>query len=165
MPTERWRSAVRGGVLLLALATAACGGDERERLPEGWQLEDDDRERLMEGWRLDGREVPRSEFWIQAGETHCEWEDALVLDLRWPPGDAPAPGAGSSFVRDPGGVMDDLTVDPFVPDADLPDDAVDTGYENAAGMILWVAGDLSTAFLVDGDTVEAWPALSPWVCA
>lgn len=88
-----------------------------------------------------------------------------MLDLVWPPGSEPAPDSYRSFVRDPEGVMDDYTAAQFVPDAELPGDAVDTGYENDAGMELWLASDLSTAFVVDGDTVEAWPALSGWVCA
>jgi hypothetical protein len=144
---------LRGWALLLGLVltTASCAGDDRER--------------LLEGWQLDGRDVPRSEFWLDVGPVHCEWDDALILNLSWPAGDDPARGAGGSFVRDPDGVMDEFTGDPFVRDAELPDDAVDTGYENAAGIELWLAGDLSTAFVVDGDAVEAWPALGGWVCA
>ncbi len=46
----------------------------------------------------------------------------------------------------------------FGPDAELPDHAVATGYENYHGVEVWLADDLSTAFAVDGDTVEAWPA-------
>ena len=122
-------------------------------LPEG----------LMVGWQLDGRAVSQPTF--RPGETHCEWGDALVLSMVWPAGADPAPDAHRSFVRDPGGVMDEFTAAPFVPDAELPDDAVDTGYENDAGIELWLAGDLATAFVVDGDTVEAWPALGAWVCA
>ena len=161
------RSAARGGALLLGvglvLGTAACGGDDRVRPLDGRQLGEDDRERLQKGWQRDGRTV--SQPTLRPGETHCEWEDALLLDLVWPTGGEPGTGADRSFVRDPEGVMDEFTVDPFVPDAELPDDAVDTGYENAAGIELWLASDLSTAFVVDGDTVEAWPALGPWVCA
>ncbi len=140
----------RAAALFLVLSTSACGGDDRDR--------------LLEGWELDGRAVPQSELRMAAGPMHCEWDDALILDLIGPTGGASTPGAGRSFVRDPDGVMDEYTVDPFVPDAELPDDAVATGYENA-GIELWVAGDLSAAFVVDGDTVEAWPALGPWVCA
>ena len=137
----------------------------------------DERRRSLTGatWRVIAREgiagattrgtpgsTPRC---TRPGEAHCEWEDALLLDLVWPTGGEPAVGADRSFVRDPDGVMDEFTVDPFEPDAELPDDAVDTGYENAAGIELWLASDLSTAFVVDGNTVEAWPALRGWVCA
>ncbi len=134
-------------IALLVFATSACG---------------DGHERLLEGWERDGREIQGSEFSMVAGPAHCEQDDALILSVS-----APRDGedAGGSFVRDPEGAMADYTDEPFVPDAELPDDAVSTGYENDAGVELWLANDHSTAYLVDGDTVEAWPAVKPSVCA
>ena len=140
-------------IALLAWVTSACDSGS------------DGPERLLEGWERDGREVPQSEFQVYAGPGHCEWEDALILDMRWPPDRGDNGVTGLSFVRDPEGVMADYTDEPFVPDADLPDDAVATGYRNDAGPELWLANDLTTAYLVDGDTVEAWAALDNWICA
>ena len=99
------------------------------------------------------------------GETHCDMDSALLLELRWPLDGGSTEDARRLFVRDPEGVFVADTVEPFVPDADLPDDAIPTGYENGAGVELLLADDLSTAYAVDGDTVEAWPALSGWGCA
>lgn len=123
-------------------ATSACGGDGRERL---------------QGWERNGREVAQSEVGVFVGPEHCGWDSALLLQTPWPqePGD---PGAGPrSFVRDPDGVMAEFTTESFVPDAELPDDAVETGYTSDSGVELWRSDDFSTAYLVDGDTVEAWP--------
>ncbi len=128
---------------LLVLATSACG---------------DGREQLLEGWERDGREVPQSELGVVVGPEHCGWESALFLQMLWPvkPGD---PGPGRRYVRDPDGVMAEYTTQSFVPEAELPDDAVETGYTNDSGVELWRSGDFSTAYLVDADTVEAWPSI------
>lgn len=127
------------------LATSACGGDSRDR--------------FIEGWERDGREVPQSELRVLVGPEHCEWNSALFLDMLYPL-NTDDPGAGRSFTRDPDGVMADYTTEPFVPDAELPDDAVKTAYRNDAGIELWRSEDFSTAYLVHGDIVEAWPSVS-----
>jgi hypothetical protein len=138
------------GLALLVCAASACDSNGPER--------------LLEGWERDGREVPQAEFQVYAGPLHCDMDDALILNMRWPVG-SNGEGTGASFVRDPDGVMAHYTDAPFVPDTELPDDAVPTGYENDAEVELWLASDLSAAYLVDGGTVEAWPALQSWVCA
>ncbi|MGY2128233.1 hypothetical protein [Blastococcus sp. SYSU DS0617] len=85
-------------------------------------------------------------------------DSVLFLGMRWPLDGGNTENAGLVFVRDPEGVLDEETVGSFVPDAALPDDAIPTGYENYYGVDVWLADDLSTAYAVDGDTVEAWPA-------
>jgi hypothetical protein len=128
---------------LLVFATSACGSDDHERLLTG----DDD-----------GR--------IYAGETHCDMDSALILEIDWPVDGDSTENAVHVFVRDPEGVFAENTVGSFVSDAELPDDATPTGWENDTGVELWLADDLSAAYAVGSDTVEAWPALpGGWICA
>lgn len=150
----------RGWALLLVplvLATSACGGSGH----------DDDHDRLLTTWERDDQGFPPADFGVSAGESHCESDSVLFLGLRWPLDGGSTGGAGLVFVRDPDGVFAEDTAAPFDADAELPDDAIRTGYENHHGVEMWLADDLSTAYAVDGDTVEAWPALpgSSAVCA
>jgi hypothetical protein len=143
-------------VALLVLATSACGGS-------GY---DDDHDRLLTTWERDDQGFPPSDFGMSEGESHCDMDSVLFLGMRWPLDGGSIEDAGHVFVRDPEGVLARETVGSFVPDAELPDDAVPTGYENYHGVEVWLANDLSTAYAVDSDTVEAWPALpGGWICA
>ena len=93
-------------------------------------------------------------------------DSALILEIDWPPDGGSTGNAVNVFVRDPEGVFAPDTVGSFASDAELPDDAIRTGWENDTGVELWLANDRSTAYAVDGDTVEAWPALpGGWICA
>ena len=139
---------------LLALATSACSGNDHERLLTG-----DGHGRPSAGWERD-EGAPSSIIVIAEGETHCELDSALILRIHWPLDDGSTERPGHSFVRDPEGVFAKDTDGSFVPDAELPDDAIPTGWENGDGVDLWLANDLSTAYAVDSDTVEAWPALT-----
>ena len=140
---------------------SACGGNEDERPPAGG-----DHDRLLGLWER-GDQIPLpSDFRLYEGETHCDMDSALVLDIRWPLDGGSPEDAGRSFVRDPEGVFAEDTAGSFDPDAELPDDAIPTGYEKGTGVELWLADDLTTAYAVDSDTVEAWPALpGDWICA
>lgn len=139
-------------VAVLAFTASACGNDDGER--------------FLGDWERNGDEVPRSEIQVFAGPSHCDWQEALILNVAWPLDGDPPEDAYRGFVRDPNGVMADYTAEPFDSDADLPDDAEATGYENDAGVELWLADDDATAYLVDGDAVEAWPVLDEGtVCA
>ncbi len=154
----------RGRALLLALlvlAVSACGSDEHERLLTG-----DDPGRPSAGWERGDQGAPPSVIRIYEGETHCEMDSALILEIHWPLDDGSTENTGHAFVRDPEGVFAERTLGSFVPDAELPDDAIPTGWKNGSGVELWLADDLSTAYAVDGGTVEAWPALpGGWICA
>jgi hypothetical protein len=165
------RVTARGWALLLALlvlAASACSSNDPERTlvadDPNRQQAADDHDRLLGLWERGDQLPPSSEFRLYEGPLHCEMEDALILNMRWPVG-RNGEGAGASFVRDPDGVMAEYTDEPFAPDTQLPDDAVATGYESDAEAELWLASDLSAAYLVDSGTVEAWPALESWVCA
>ena len=141
---------------LLVLGTSACDGSGPG----------DDHDRLLTTWERDDRGFPPSDFGMSAGESHCEMDSVLFMGMRWPLDGGSAKDAGHSFVRDPEGVLAEETVGLFAADAELPDDAIPTGYENYYGVEVWLASDLATAYAVDGDTVEAWPAfLGSALCA
>jgi hypothetical protein len=158
------RVTARSRALLLALlvfATSACGGDDHERLLTG-----DDNGPSLAGWERGDQRVPQSVIRIYEGETHCDMDSALILEIDWPLDGDSTENAVHVFVRDPEGVFAENTVGSFVSDAELPDDATPTGWENDTGVELWLADDLSAAYAVDSDTVEAWPALpGGWICA
>lgn len=102
---------------------------------------------------------------VWRGPTHCGWEDLLFLVISWPLGTkVPGPFMGSRhthmFVR--------LTTDDFEssdfattfdPNAELPADAHDTGY-NRNGWHLWASDRRikQAVWLVHGATIERWPA-------
>ena len=88
------------------------------------------------------------------GAEHCSWESATFLSID-----------GVGYVADPDGVLwNEAAVGEFDADATLPADAVDTGYRNGPEQ-LWLGADSATAFMVTGEQVEAWPALSqPVAC-
>ena len=146
---------------LLLLATSACGSDHSERLLTG-----DDHDGLQAGWERTDQDVPASVIRIYQGETHCDMDSALLLEIPWPPDGNSPENVVHVFVRDPEDVFARETDGSFDPDAELPDDAIPTGWEHGTGVELWLADDLSTAYAVDGDTAEAWPALvGGWICA
>ena len=140
---------------------SACGSNDHERLLTG-----DGKGPPLAGWERGDQEVPLSVIRIYEGEVHCEMDSALILEIDWPVDGGNTEDAVHVFVRDPEGVFAGNTAGSFVPDAELADDAIPTGWENDTGVQLWLADDLSTAYAVDSDTVEAWPALpGGWICA
>ncbi len=103
----------------------------------------------------------------RSGPEHCGWEDADVLIVGEPLGE---PYTSSSdtvhFVRDLEGVFGkpDLA-EGFVAGADLPDEAVDSGFRRD-GISLWhVPEDQSQVWLVSKNSVEQWPEGDPPLCA
>jgi hypothetical protein len=111
------------------------------------------------GYRIwvdaDGARVPTSVLSETTGPEHCEWESVTFLTVD-----------GADFVSDPRSVLTDAYVTaPLDEDAELPADAVDTGYHRESKH-LWLAADGRFAFVVDGDSVQAWPATTQQVaCA
>lgn len=91
----------------------------------------------------------------------CDWGAALFPEMGWPVGTAVSSlEAGKLFVRDPEGTFAGMTGDRFDARADLPADAVNTGFHRGVWE-LWVSpshGD-TAVFLVNGDRVERWPLL------
>lgn len=97
-------------------------------------------------WTDDGGErVPTSIIMSLAGAEHCGWESVTYLLFE-----------NRQYISDPEGVMDVPFVTAFDPAADLPSDAVDTGYRRE-DRELWLSQDRRVAYLVSGDRVETWP--------
>jgi hypothetical protein len=114
----------------------------------------------------EGTPLPSDEPFVMTvwrGPEHCDWEDALFLQLAWPLGgelEDPIDTHSYQFVR--------WTGDEFAPsdfattfdaDAKLPARAYDTGYQRE-GWHLWVSDNRikQAVWLVRGDVVERWPA-------
>ena len=67
------------------------------------------------------------------GPRHCDWESVTFLQLAWPPGRvAPSEGARNvrQYLRDPNGVLAELSAPGGFGRAMLPADARDSGYRH-----------------------------------
>jgi len=137
-------------LLLAAVALAGCGQGAEDREPVG-------------PWSLDGEAVSGDQIESSAGPGHCQWQAAHFVGLSWPPGRTyDDPRRTRIFVKDPEGVLAYVAPylrDGYDADAELPRDAVDSGYRND-GFALWhspAAGD-SRIYEVGADgTPESWP--------
>lgn len=95
----------------------------------------------------DRNRVPTSVIMSSRGPEHCGWESATFLRVD-----------GHGYISDPQGVLGGRGfVAPFDADAELPSDAIDTGYQQQ-GRRLWLSNDRLIAFVVTADRVEAWPS-------
>jgi hypothetical protein len=95
------------------------------------------------------------------GAAHCDWESVTFLQLAWPPGRvAPSDQAGNirQYLRDPNGVLAELSAPGGFGRTALPADARDTGYRHGA-YHLWVSRSDADRFVyvVGPDAVERWP--------
>ena len=98
-----------------------------------------------------------------AGSEHCDWESAtfLLASVALQDGEA-GPEYRVEFVRDPDGLFSDDTLLSYNGDAQLPDDAVQTGFR-LDDFMLWVdpkeadATGTKAIYVVKGDSVERWP--------
>jgi hypothetical protein len=91
----------------------------------------------------------------------CNWETALFLEVGWPLGTvADTPDTTRLFVRDPDGIFADAESVAFEAQAELPVDAINTGFHRGTWE-LWTSATIAdkAAFLVNGNTVEKWPLL------
>jgi len=104
-------------------------------------------------WRLNGRTLPyRQQVHEYTGPKHCGWNDTTFLSFD-----------RGTFVRDVRGRFSTSVA--FEPDSTLPAGATDTGWRDG-GRSLWIPGGSDTpssVYIVDGDSVERWPAFS-WGC-
>ena len=113
-------------------------------------------------WSLAGQDVTFEEINSSAGPSHCAWEEAHFLSVAWPPGSGASSGTENrTYIRDPNGVLPRRELrERLRLDAELPPEALATGYEND-GWELWFASsdDSTAAYLVrnGGDTIESWP--------
>jgi hypothetical protein len=94
------------------------------------------------------------------GPEHCGWQGVAFMSVY-----TEDDREDRQYVRDPEGVLHNGVREPLAPfedDADLPADAVDTGFRNEF-YELWLAADREYAYLVRGDDVEGWPQAEPKV--
>jgi hypothetical protein len=104
------------------------------------------------------------------GPRHCDWESVTFLQLAWPPGRVAASDQARNvrqYLRDPNGVLADLSAPGGFGPAALPPDARDTGYRHG-GYHLWVSRSDADRFVyvVGPGGVERWArATQPIACA
>lgn len=100
------------------------------------------------------------------GADHCDWDEARSIITGKPLGTTYSSSSDSQqYVRDPEGVygMPELT-EAFDPSANLPADAVDTGYRQGDTELWTVPDDPSFIYLRTGRSVERWPLGTPPLC-
>ncbi|MBA3779530.1 MAG: hypothetical protein H0X16_09585 [Chloroflexi bacterium] len=108
---------------------------------------------------VDGYQLSVERMNLHRGPAHCGWESSASLDVGDPLGAEIDPFRGlREYVRDPRGIFVDRVVRPYDGGAQLPSDAVDTGYRNGR-LQLWVSpSDAGNAiYILNGDVVELWP--------
>jgi hypothetical protein len=113
-------------------------------------------------WEDDsGERVPVTTIQSFQGSEHCDWQD--ITSFLVGPEENP-----DQYVRDTAGELAEHLLATFDADAELPDQATDTGFHRG-GPQLWLGDDGKTAYLVsldDADDVERWPAAKqPIWCA
>lgn len=138
--------------------------EEQVNTPNGWGFEvfascdpaefapgsDDELDQTV--WTdRDGNRVPTSTITTMAGAEHCDWQSITFLQLN-----------DRQYLRDPQHLLAESTVQPYDPDAQLPTDAVDTGYRRGDHQ-LWLSPDSTIAYLVTNNGVEAWPSTTDMV--
>jgi hypothetical protein len=94
-----------------------------------------------------GRPVPTTTIQAWKGPEHCDWQSMTFLVL----GDE-----RPIYVREPPPSLDEYFAESYDPHAELPADAIDTGFSRD-GKHLWLSADRQQAFVGTEDEVEAWP--------
>ena len=124
-----------------------------------------DIERLHRWTGPDGCPVRLDYLMTRDGPEHCGWQDSQDLVMGTPLG-APQSQDVRIYVRDPLGVLGVPALqEAFDPEAELPEDAADTGYR-LGEVELWMTPATDFAYLVDDATAERWPlAPEPPGCA
>ncbi len=142
-------------VAIIAARSEAVGFDEPTG---GWVVEtfatcdpaefatSSDDEVPVEVWLdTDGNRVPTSIISSSQGAEHCGWETVTYLTFQ-----------DRTYIGDPNGVMDVPFVGGYDDDAQLPPDAIDTGYHRD-DRELWISADGTVAYLVGDGRTEVWP--------
>jgi len=109
----------------------------------------------------DGQSVPESKVVSYFGPEHCDWQDVVFLQIGYRSGlTQPGLSGELKFLRDPAGELADHTVARFEPSAELPANAVDTGWQRD-GQELWLDPD-GAALSADRRRRFREVALDPW---
>lgn len=102
----------------------------------------------------DGHAVPTTSIEAWQGPEHCDWQSMTFLIL-----------GKAVYVRNPQPDLADFFAEPYAEHAELPANAVDTGFERD-GEHLWLSPDEQRAFVGADDDVEVWPrTVRPLGCA
>lgn len=102
------------------------------------------------------------------GPNACGGMRVADVLMGWPLGSSHQnPHPARIFVRDPHNVLGDVRIsDAFDGNAEVPDDALDTGYRQGDAELWMRPGDDAFIYLVYGDRVERWPHdATPTGCA
>ena len=92
-----------------------------------------------------GRAVPTTTIESWRGPEHCDWQSMTFLNI-----------GKAVYVRDPQPGLAEYFADPYRAHAELPSDAVDTGYQHD-GQQLWLSPDEQLAYVGTTNDVEVWP--------
>lgn len=145
-----------------------CADPHTEREP-GFAAPSRDISTVLGVW-VDGSGNPVPGVWNEVDRTvisaryflgTCDWANALFLEVGWPLGSVATTDEDTRlFVRDPDGMFADVTSQTFDPQAEVPPDAIYSGYHRGTWE-LWTSPSVadSAVFLVNGRTVERWPLL------
>lgn len=101
-----------------------------------------------------GDPVPTTTTESWRGPEHCDWQSMTFLQL-----------GKAVYVRSPQSDVAAYFARPYRENADLPNNAVDTGFQRA-GHKLWLSHDKQLAYVGTKSAVEAWPrTIRPLLCA
>lgn len=101
-----------------------------------------------------GRPMPTTTIESWRGPEHCDWQSMTFLYL-----------GKAVYVREPQPELADYFAEPYDGHAELPANAVDTGFQRD-GERLWLSPDEQRAFVGTEDDVELWPrAIQHFGCA
>ena len=92
-----------------------------------------------------GNPVPTTSIESWVGPEHCDWQSMTFLHL-----------GKAEYVRNPQPDLADFFAEPYREHAELPGDAVDTGWERE-GDHLWLSPDKRRAYVGTRRDVEVWP--------
>lgn len=101
-----------------------------------------------------GQPAPTTTIQSWRGPEQCDWQSMTFLSL-----------GEVTYVRNPEADLSEFFGRPYRAHADLPPDALDTGYRRA-GVELWLSADKQLAYVGTRTDLEAWPrTIKPLLCA
>jgi len=113
-------------------------------------------------WTRDHKAVDNRQVNSIAGPDHCQWQQAVMMNLQWPLGSDPAQvSAFREYIRDPQGVIGAKFRVGLQRPRSLPADAQDTRYR-LGDLQLWLSpSHPDGAYLRVGKDIERWPRSNP----
>jgi hypothetical protein len=94
-----------------------------------------------------------------AGAEHCQWQAVEFITIGRPLGEAVdqlSPATANRYIWNPDGVIPGIAEATEISRSDLPDGAIDTGYDQFQ-VSMWIdPADESVLYLVSEDTAQMW---------